>query len=62
MCRKLKDIYFNGQSWEECHMKIANKFTDLKKVYRKYCPEKTELEVLTDLSNFCEKDYHDSNV
>lgn len=57
MCEKLKIIYFNDVHWQACYKQVANKFTELKQIMRKfYNTDKnnfdSEIEMLKELSKF----------
>lgn len=60
VCEKLKIIYFEKQSWKECHQEVVDKFTQLKKIARKFYVGKSELEMLQELSRFSFQDLEDA--
>lgn len=36
ICRMIKKLYFADQSWEKCNKAVSEKFTDFKKIMRKF--------------------------
>lgn len=52
VCEKLRIIYFNDVPWIKCSKDVANKFTELKKIFRKFYPKDDELNILIKLSKF----------
>lgn len=60
VCSKLKNIYFSNIPWIKCHQDVAIKFTNLKDAARKFYKEKTEIEMLTELSKFSREDIQDA--
>ena len=63
ICKNLKEIYFSEKKWPECYMQIAQKFTKLKRIMRKFYSDDKEIDVLRRLRSFSEADIEEaSNV
>jgi hypothetical protein len=56
VCEKLKAIYHTDDPWQKCYMQVAQRFTDLKRIARKFYCDKDELEMLQELVRYSEKD------
>ncbi len=52
ICKKLKDIHFNDVPWSECYKDVAEKFSALKVIARKFYANKDELEMLKELAKY----------
>jgi hypothetical protein len=59
VCRKLRDIYHPTVRWFECYQSVATKFIELKKIVRKFYPDKTEVEILMELAKYSNSDLKD---
>jgi predicted nuclease of restriction endonuclease-like RecB superfamily len=55
----LKAIYHNDAHWSECYQKVAERFTLLKKIARKFYAGKTEVEMLSELTRYSKDDIND---
>lgn len=51
-CEKLKTTYFNDDPWQECYKLVAQKFTLLKDIMRKFYADKTYIEILIALQKY----------
>jgi len=60
ICMKLKNIYFSDKKWPECYKEVASKFTQLKRVARKFYTDKSELEMLKEIAKYSENDLKDT--
>lgn len=60
VCEKLKDIFYPDKHWSSCVYAVANKFSALKVIARKFYTGKTELEMLRELSRYTKEDIIDS--
>jgi hypothetical protein len=52
VCEKLKVIYFKDLPWVDCYKTIAQRFTELKKIARKFYYDKNEIEILKELNKY----------
>ncbi len=59
ICEKLKIIYFSNIAWPECYKDISIKFTELKKIMRKFYTEKSDLDILKELIKYDTMDIED---
>jgi hypothetical protein len=59
VCVQLKSFYWLEKPWPECYQDVAQKFTDLKKVARKFYADKDTLGVLSELIRYSGKDLDD---
>ena len=59
ICEKIKQIYFPVAPHSGCYNEIGAKFTDLKKIARKFFSGKTEKEMLIELGRFSKEDIED---
>lgn len=57
---KLKTIYFPDEPWVECYKKVAIKFTEFKKMMRKFYSDKTDNEMLIEINRYSEQDILDA--
>jgi hypothetical protein len=55
VCEKLKVIYFKDLPWVDCYKSIAQRFTELKSIARKFYMDKNEFEILQELSKYTER-------
>lgn len=60
VCEKLRNIYFKDIPWVKCCRDVADKFTELKAVARKFWPDKSSLEIVQELYKFSESDIMDA--
>lgn len=60
MCEKLKDIYFKEISWSECHREVAKKFSELKKIMRKFYSGQSDEDILAKLITYSNQDIIDA--
>lgn len=60
VCEKLKALYFEKTPWQDCYKAVARKFSELKVIARKFYVDKTELEMLKELSRYTAKDIEDA--
>lgn len=56
VCIMLKRMYFPDTPWQECYKDVANKFSELKAVMRKFYTGKTDLEILHEIRRYSEDD------
>ena len=59
VCDQLKIIYFRNEKWIDCHARVTEKFTALKKIMRKFYPEKTTSEILREVGKYSREDIAD---
>jgi hypothetical protein len=59
ICEKLKNIYFHDESWISCYKKVAYKFSELKKIAKRFYSDKSNIEVLREICKFSENDIKD---
>lgn len=52
ICEKLKQIYFSDKPWIDCHKDVATKFTEMKRMMRKFYTDKTDREILKELIKY----------
>lgn len=55
-CSILKNIYFADEHWSQCATKVSEKFSKLKSIARKFYSDKTEFEMIMELSKYSEHD------
>jgi hypothetical protein len=60
VCEKLRIIYHTDQPWPECYKHVAQKFSALKQIMRKFYSEKTEIEILIELQRYSHQDILDA--
>lgn len=60
VCDRLKIIYFDKRPWPECYKDVARKFSELKVIMRKFYVDKTEIEMLRELTRFTYQDLKDA--
>lgn len=56
VCRKLKDIYFKDQAWPDCYKEVAEKFTELRHIVKKFYGYETTLEICKELIKYSDED------
>jgi len=56
VCAKLKIMYFKDTHWSKCVDDVAKKFTQLKAIARKFYIDKSELEMLKEISRYSKED------
>jgi DNA topoisomerase IB len=59
ICEKLKAIYHSDDSWIDCHNQVAAKFSNLKRIMRKFYTDKDDLDILKELIRYENKDIED---
>jgi hypothetical protein len=59
ICEKLKYIYHTDEHWSKCYIQIAKRFTDLKRIARKFYCDKDEIGMLQELVKYSDKDIQD---
>ena len=59
ICQKLKMIYHVQSEWNECYKEVAQKFTSLKQIMRKFYIDKTDIELLQELNKYSLEDLKD---
>ena len=59
ICAKLKVIYFSDKAWIDCYKQVAEKFTVMKNIMRKFYTEKTDTEILKELIKYDTTDIED---
>ena len=52
-------MYFNDNSWFECHSKVSLKFTELKRIMRKFYTDKCDEDILKELLRYSPSDIGD---
>jgi hypothetical protein len=52
VCERLKDIYFSDQSWQVCYKEVAVKFTELKRIMRKFYTDKSDMDILKEVASY----------
>lgn len=57
---KIKTIYFPDQPWADCYKEVAQKFTALKQIMRKFYTDKEEIEMLRELATYSKEDIQDA--
>ena len=60
ICDKLRDFYFKDIPWVECCQEVAVKYTDLKKLSRKFFIDKTDVEILIEVNKYSTSDIGDA--
>lgn len=60
ICEKLKQIYFHNVPWSECYKQVELKFTKLKLLARKVYGNKTERDMLSELTKYSMEDIKDA--
>ena len=56
VCEKLKAIYHPNETWIACHVSVSRKFSELKKIMRKFYSDKNEHEMLIELNKYNKED------
>ncbi len=56
ICERLKQIYFSDKPWAASHARISKGFSLLKQKARIYYPEMSELEMLKQISKYCDRE------
>jgi predicted nuclease of restriction endonuclease-like RecB superfamily len=56
VCNSLKQIYFPDQPWQACYRDVAQKFTCLKQIMRKFYSDKSEIDMLKELQRYSPED------
>ena len=59
VCSELRNIYFNGKAWIDCHTEVSKMFTELKFRARKLFKEMDERDMLFMLTNYSKEDFVD---
>ena len=59
VCEKLKAIYHIDTHWSKCYQDVAERFTKLKRIARKFYADKSELEMLKEIARYPENDIKD---
>ncbi len=59
VCRKIKEIYFADETWFSCYRRVGDKFTELKRIARKFYGDKDEALLLEELKKYSTKDIQD---
>jgi predicted nuclease of restriction endonuclease-like RecB superfamily len=59
VCEKLRDIYFSDKHWSECYKDVAQKFTFLKQIMRRFYTDKTDIDILKELIKYSNDDIVD---
>lgn len=52
ICEKIKNVYFPNKSWVQCYQDVARGFTELKRIARQFYTDKTDKEILTELTRY----------
>lgn len=60
VCKKLKVIYFNETPWVSCYRDVADKFTALKAIARKFYINKSNIEIINELLKYNDQDILDA--
>lgn len=60
ICKKIKQIYFQNESWQKCYKDVGRKFTTLKKIMRNIYTEMSDLDILRKLYQFDTLDFEDA--
>lgn len=56
ICSIVRQTYFNDMPWSQCCMKVADKFTQLKKKARVFYGEMDECDLLLNLAKYSPSD------
>jgi hypothetical protein len=59
ICQKLKEIYFPDETWFLSYRRLADKFSQLKQIARKFYNDNTETEILQHLGKYSVDDIKD---
>jgi hypothetical protein len=59
VCAKLRTLYFRDDPWHVCEQKVAQKFTRLKQIMRKFYTKMTEKELMIELNKYSDQDIYD---
>jgi len=59
ICSKIKEVYHPDKSWSDCYKEIAQKFTILKQISRKFYTDKEDKDILTELAKYSNQDIAD---
>ena len=59
VCEKLQDIFCKNRPWPESHKQIVQQFTVLKEIMRKIYADKSDLDILRELSRYSRNDLCD---
>lgn len=60
ICDRMKTIYFKYVNWSDCHQDVAKKFSELKKIMRKFYAGQTDEEILSKLITYSNQDIIDA--
>jgi hypothetical protein len=60
VCITLRNIYHTDTPWPACYQQVADKFTELKKIMRKFYADKSDLEILKELVRYSQDDIKDA--
>jgi len=52
VCERLRTLYHGTKPWGDCFKEVAQKFTELKVIARKFYCDKTELEMLREIARY----------
>ncbi len=56
MCEKIKRIYHNDESWAACHRKVAEKYSELKRIANKFYISMSSLTIAGELARYSDED------
>lgn len=59
ICIKIKEIFYPNIPWPDCYRKVADKFTELKHIARKFYAGKDIIEILQELNKYNQEDIAD---
>lgn len=59
VCKKLKDLYFNDKEWVDCYNQVAQKFTELKRILRKFYTDKIDVDIFRELIKYSSDDINE---
>ena len=56
----IRNVYHHDDEWPACYKQVADKFTELKKIMRKFYTDKSDLEILKELIRYSQDDIKDA--
>lgn len=59
ICRRLKQIYYPDKPWVECYKDVSIKFSQLKKIAKRFYTDKTDKDILIELAKYSNNDIKD---